>query len=566
MPTPAPGSRSAICALLCCLALSANGEVFSVTTEGRFTFVGKFSFDTSDLSDPNGPPEVQWHKVGQALVNNDSNYRVVFYSDEDFSWPAARAIIKDEDIWKTDPVGACDRLNGCPADQCGGCMMKTCTSRNMNPICPELSKDGTWHCTQGTTKHPYREPIRQQSRPRIWYVGITNCEKDATYAHPISAEVTMINQGGFFRKQFGVDHQGILEFCFIIVPIFSVMAGVYCSNTFIERKKQGTGAQTHAVVKWFIVVIILQLLYYMDKLYTYWLIAESGKSKLTLSAAGFLASVMYLMLIINFATGFAAVGVDFLSRLKDPQHRIVVLGLGGLLIGLNLLLLLWELLMYDPMSSNYDTYQSWPAVIMASLRIPIAVYFVVNIRKRVQEIPESRDYYMRWGALFFFYIISLPFLMMLAFVVSPHVKFRVVDVLSDLITVLSMCAMSVLLWPGAGLTVVLSNTYTITDDGDGAMQHMPMQDDDAQDTGLSRSMSNLRNSFAAPPADVAHATGHHSRLGGFGGGGDDDTLSIPGARVEMTEVAHDEHDGSAMLTAGLMGTSEGSGYGCHTQP
>ncbi|KAJ9464364.1 hypothetical protein DIPPA_15966 [Diplonema papillatum] len=448
--------RTALLAVLVCLLVAAEGRLVTTTIDGSFTFVIRFCFDTVDTLEKgtDDPPQMRWFAEGDA-----TQFNLALFSDQDFSWPKAREIYDSD---KSD-IEKCNELSA----QCveADCMQKFPGGPRAVKACK-----GNSNSCPGSRMSPAAQTIKQVARPRIWYVAAVNCAEAAESQSAI-LHMHVTNPGGWWRAEFGVDEQGILEFQCLIVPIFAMMAGAYIAMAYVEYKRQGSGARVHAVVRWFVMIIFLQLVYYLSKLLCYVSIANDGNGTEYMSGCGFISSVMFLMLLINFSTGFSAVGVDFFAPLKDPAPQTIILGGGLILILLNFFMYLYSyFIAYDPMSTNVH-YQSWPAVILAVLRAPIAVYYWYNLYKTVSENPTMRPYYIKWGALFTCYILAMPLFMLLSYTVSPHNKFRVVDCFVDAVTVVSMCAMCCLLWPGPGLSNTLSRTYTLAIGGVG---HIPM--------------------------------------------------------------------------------------------
>eukprot|EP01064_Diplonema_japonicum_P022953 TRINITY_DN3327_c1_g1_i1.p1 TRINITY_DN3327_c1_g1~~TRINITY_DN3327_c1_g1_i1.p1 ORF type:complete len:548 (+),score=115.85 TRINITY_DN3327_c1_g1_i1:60-1646(+) len=499
----------------------------TVSVKGRWTFIDKFVFDERDSKLGNAPPLLEFYTKDAPK----DGYRLVLYSDQPYSWPAAKGYIRDDELWKNDELGACEILSTCPSTtNCSTCMLRSCNGAI--PIAATCD-DPKSHCI-GTKANPYRQLIEQHTRPRFWFIGVTNCEVNKTPLLQTKIYVTFRNPGGWFREEFGVDEQGILEFQIIIVPYFAIMAGAYAGMTYRERKRQGDAAEIHAVIKWFLLIIALQLIYYTDKLKTYSFVATYGEGYQYFSSAGFLASVMFIMLVVNFSTGFSAIGTQFFAPLKDSFHQKAIAGMGLFLILWNCVLFVYSRLNEDPMDVE-SPYQTWPSILLSTARVPIIGYYMWCLYNTVQEVPEQKKYYVKWGAVFFSYLCALPLFTVLASVVSPHVKFRAVDCTVDVVTVVSMSCMCYLLWPGPGLTNVLSNTYTLSATGP---THMPMSDGGA---------------LSPPPPPISNTVSSMHHVDGDDGVGEgevplvnDDTRE-GGLEVTINEADDLEGDGANPL-------------------
>ena len=439
----------------------ADGKMISFPgVHGRWSFVDKFCFDVINKDDlDKGIIQKPWLQVAVPVISDLAaarNYSIILYSDQEYSWPPARAIVEDDDLWKTNPYATCQQITQkCPSGNCSGGMVKS--------VYPLIFSD------QGIISIP----IAQSSRPRFWYIAIANCHGNTA---PITVNFHFENTGGWFRREFGVDHQGILELNLVLVPIFSILMGNFLGRTHQEYRRQGDGAVVHAVVVWFIIIIFLELIEAIQKLLAHINMARRGTGEVNGYGTGAIASVMTLMLICNFSTGFRAVGVTFSTNLEDRTHWCIIFS-GGIFILLFIFMMyLYELYFNDPMST-LNVYQTWPAVVLSCLRLPVACYYCYNIYRQVKTLPDQKKYYTRWGALFLAYILSPPFFIMAAHLYSPHIKYRSVDCTVEIVSFVAIIALSFMLWPGANLTVVLRNTYCLASSGP---THQPMGDSPMQ--------------------------------------------------------------------------------------
>eukprot|EP01060_Flectonema_neradi_P007920 TRINITY_DN15638_c0_g1_i1.p1 TRINITY_DN15638_c0_g1~~TRINITY_DN15638_c0_g1_i1.p1 ORF type:complete len:528 (+),score=58.38 TRINITY_DN15638_c0_g1_i1:25-1584(+) len=444
---------------------TTSGKVVSVSNvQGKWTFIDKFCFDTIESGNlTKGILERPWITVEVpklADIPAAKNYTMVLYSDQGFSWPPARAIVDDDYLWSHDPYGTCIELTE-------KCPFGNCTTRAAGMV------KSTYRLSFSPDVRRFTVPISQTSRPRFWYIAIANCKGETP---PISINFHFENTGGWFRREFGVDHQGILELNLILVPIFAILMGNFLGRTHQEYRRQGDGAVVHAVVIWFIIIIFLELVESIQKLLAHINMARRGTGQANGYGTGAIASVLTLMLVCNFSTGFRAVGVTFSTNLADRTHWNTIFYGGVIVLLFTFLMYLVELYYDDPMST-LNIYQKWPAVILSCLRLPIACYYCHNIYTQVKILPDQKQYYMKWGAVFLAYILAPPFFILAAHVYSPHIKYRSVDCTVEVVSFVCLIALSFLLWPGTSLTMVLRNTYCLASSGP---THVPMSDSPMQ--------------------------------------------------------------------------------------
>ena len=83
----------------------------------------------------------------------------------------------------------------------------------------------------GTRSRSHAAPgaeVQDPNQPRFWYFAMAQCGEPAPIsASAVDFQLTLVNPGGFFNRQFSRQHQGVLETCIAaLVLSLAVLAGL----------------------------------------------------------------------------------------------------------------------------------------------------------------------------------------------------------------------------------------------------------------------------------------------------------------------------------------------------
>ena len=88
-------------------------------------------------------------------------------------------------------------------------------------------------------KHPsFTIKINQSTRPRFWYVILGACSRDGSEFKSKSRQFIELdfqwqNPGGYFRKQFSKDRQGIMAVLLVFTPVLTGLSLAYIFSVFM---------------------------------------------------------------------------------------------------------------------------------------------------------------------------------------------------------------------------------------------------------------------------------------------------------------------------------------------
>lgn len=148
-----------------------------------------------------------------------------------------------------------------------------------------------------------------------------------------------------------------------------------------------------------------------------------------------------MFLCILIAKGWA-ITTSYLTE----KHIILIVN--ALLVLAYLALFVWDRVATDPASTLYF-YDTIPGIVVVVLRVGILGWFLWSLRNtiRLESLPEKRNFYMIFGACYSAWFLLLPLIVLFAYFLAPHVRFRAIQGLSISVDFLGLAALAVLLWP-----------------------------------------------------------------------------------------------------------------------
>eukprot|EP00466_Bigelowiella_natans_P010212 jgi/Bigna1/70411/fgenesh1_pg.12_\ len=206
-------SSRLVCGILLATIMSAvSGEVVKGTVNSGegFAYIGKFCFDytkpkaESPVHDGSQmifdlKLEQQAHPSSSSSssdAKDDDGLRVYLYDDEVMSWPSIYQKGKS-------------------------CEEKITAAKNSasRKYAVQFDKEGKWEMS--------RIHVHEHLRPRFWYVVVANCKG---LTADIKYEASFINQGGLWRKQFGVNEQGLNLLATSFFLTYLILIGIHMRN------------------------------------------------------------------------------------------------------------------------------------------------------------------------------------------------------------------------------------------------------------------------------------------------------------------------------------------------
>ncbi|TMW60503.1 hypothetical protein Poli38472_000545 [Pythium oligandrum] len=404
-------------ALLSVLA-HAHAAVYSGFTIGRqFEYIGKFCFTYQ--------PTLR-HLAGRITgeIQTDlSDLRVALYDDEALFW----------NYIMTDPSCDCE------------CKLSSTHTKAVFNVSAT---------TDFSIPFEFEMKIHEHLRPRFWYVALARCVPGGDDYHPSFTQITEasfrkyyfsawyeIHMTQFDGSELAVQEQG-LPLIYGLLTLFSGFASVLQT---LSARRLHQSESFHPIVKLLTLDVICftvanGLLFGHFYLYQF---------------NGF--GVPLFEYSANILQVFVRVGTILLAMLVAKGWTINSVRLQGQeqlsclilsVLSLYLSMSMWYLVWLDPASTLY-IYDSWPGVGICALHLGVLVWFVSMLldTRAYEEASNKRRFFLHIGALFAIYIIALPIVVLIASILSPWVREKIVAGVSGAIDLLIYSALIFVLWP-----------------------------------------------------------------------------------------------------------------------
>jgi len=385
-------SRIFVLAILCFLFVIANGKIMKGTINNNkddWVIITKFCFSN------HGPGNLTW----TANSNNPSDIMLLFYDDVPESWPTVYSERK--------------KLS---------CSEKVAMSKGNRTIEPGVVRI---------------QPFTDHSRPHYWYFVVANC-----YGNGINFEYNFefINSGNSWERQFSFDEQGLAPMYLFYFLVFLLGIGVHIYAV-ITYSREGT---FHLVVKIFSACVIMEFFYIMFMFIHYITYKNNGVGVPVLKGFAEVIDIAFqmalILLFILLAKGFA-ISKSFIT---DKLHVIILIGITFLLY---ISMFIWGYA-YKNYGALY-IYESAPGIIILILRVLTLGWFLWLLRKsHVEENhTHKKEFYIRLGIFCACWFLSLPFIVVIAAILSSWVRLKIVQTMYVSMNILALMVFSYLFWP-----------------------------------------------------------------------------------------------------------------------
>ena len=453
-------SPTAACLALCLCTLGADAlkVTKSIGSSKPWQFLGWFTFDRETAgSAVANATTLSWEWSGSPIQDG---LELRLYDDQAESFPEARKYLEDGYLGVLPDVEAVCRYTG------------------------DVPIARAADTTPAATRH-----VQDSVRPRVWYayLAVSDCGSGNATGIPSGGEVTVHfrNAGGFFRAEFGVDQQWVLETLIAAAACTFVLAAGYLLSLKAQRVgKPGGGGVVdnedddepmaladgpgffHPLMKHFVATVLLHFVAYCFLMFNAVKLAATGESNEGLRVCGLVmeiaATLMFLLLILVFAMGWKVVDVAGAAdeSAESVQRRRRELGVVfAVFLGLHCALIAAQIHM-DGWATTYP-YATWPGVALALLRVPMLAYYLYSLRATTEVMPEEEQTcaFKATAAVFAAQLAALPVLVLVAVLVDPWVRYKVVFMTDTLLRLVGLVTMACVLWPSERSRLLLSSGY-----------------------------------------------------------------------------------------------------------
>jgi len=201
----------------------------------------------------------------------------------------------------------------------------------------------------------------------------------------------------------------------------------------------------HPLIRILGLAILLQLLSCVAELIHYSVFANNGIGAPFLQGFGDLMN-MASEIVLMFLCILVAKGWAITTSYLNDKHIILIVN-AVMVLGY-LALFIWDRVGNNPATTLYF-YDSIPGIIVVVLRVGILGWFLWCLRAtiRLESLPEKRSFYFIFGGGYTVWFVSLPILVLVAYLVSPTVRYRMITGMEIAVDFVALAALGFLLWP-----------------------------------------------------------------------------------------------------------------------
>jgi len=370
---------------------SIDAKVVSgnINSNDDWVILTKFCFSN------HGPGNLTW----SGNSNNPNGLMVLFYDDAPDSWPLV--------------YGERKSLT---------CEQKVAMAKGNRSVVPN-----EYHL----------QPFLDHARPHFWYVVVSNCQaKSVNFEYHFE----FVNWGNSWDRQFSFDDQGLAPMYLFYFLIFLFGIGVHIYSV-VNYIREGT---FHLVVRIFSACVVMEFLYIFFMFIHYIKYKENGQGVPVLKGFADAIDIGFqmtlILMFILLATGFA------ISR-SFVTHKLQLLIIMIITFLLYLSMFIWGFA-YKNWGALY-IYESAPGIIILILRFFTLGWFLWLLRKsHIEENhTHKKDFYIRFGIFVSIWFLSLPFIVIVAAILSPWVRYKIVQTMYVTVNVIALMVFSYLFWP-----------------------------------------------------------------------------------------------------------------------
>jgi hypothetical protein len=275
-------------------------------------------------------------------------------------------------------------------------------------------------------------------RPRFWYFGLINCGEGGL---DTSYELTMLNHGGPWTRQFSVDSQGMMATYLVFALVFAGGFAVHMYGVMTKWRTEGM----HPIVKLLTIAIAVLTASVFCEFVHLAVYSTNGVGAPVMGGISQVldmgAQLVFMLLLILIGKGWTI----STTRLTDRRALFVIL---AAFLFVYVALFIWQEAGQDPASTKY-AYESVPGIVLLVLRGITLLWFLFCLYKTfgVEIHPEKRKFYAVFGVLYTLWFLGLPAIVGVASALDPWVRRKTVTAIYLLFNTAAMSGLGWLLWP-----------------------------------------------------------------------------------------------------------------------
>jgi predicted transporter len=288
----------------------------------------------------------------------------------------------------------------------------------------------------------FRFNFRQKKRPHYWFLTVSHCGGDSELPLDVTFEVTFINSGNRWDKQFSYDEQGLFVITLAFLIIFLMLLGVHFRGLSVwwEAEKY-----IHPILKLLTASMCLEAFSLFLEFTHLCAFAYDGEGFPTLASISKLSDVLSQLLLIAIVILIAKGWT--ISRVDLEHANFIIAVLGGL-SGAYLLLFLYDLYYRNPASTVY-IYDSFPGYVILIIRLATFAWFLALLKETIEfEFDDlKRQFFGQFRLALAVWFAYLPLIVLLSIFLDAWVRRKTVEALYQSMNFVVFATMAFLLWP-----------------------------------------------------------------------------------------------------------------------
>jgi hypothetical protein len=281
----------------------------------------------------------------------------------------------------------------------------------------------------------------EHTRPREWYFIITNCvggQLGATFSGVTITSAHFLNNYGSWSREFGADQMG-LNTLYLLFWLHA--AGLTCAWIYGLKNYQESFVTMHLMLK---LLSLIVLLYFFGMMFNMIHFIKFGNDGVGSTGSAAFGDLLLLVARSGFVLFLLLLSKGWTVSTAEMKDRPIVLGTAGTFLIFSLIMWIWALVGFDPISTAY-LYDQVPGIMLCIIAAVVSIIYAYSLHQtRVAEPDEvKRNLYWRLAVAFLAYLLIPVLVTSFAPAIDPWAREVAI---TTLFVLASACAYTHLVW------------------------------------------------------------------------------------------------------------------------
>jgi len=293
--------------------------------------------------------------------------------------------------------------------------------------------------------------ISQQARPRFWYAMIVTCDEQTTVPMVFQYNLHMYHGHlSYWSKEFGMNEMGMNTAFVTFLAIYTILLLVQAGAT---AYFWGQEKYIHPLLRLLFCAVLFHWIYCVFKVAFYVHFSFNGEGEWAVSRLGdffyIIMRSLFIFMLLLLASGYSIVESTGQIREKRLIFCTVVL-----LTIVWILLQIWENHIIPREEVGLHTHIKVILNILLVVWLCVGTLFCWLARQSHTKVPTTfiqsqtkKDFFVRLGIFYGVWFLSLPLITVIAQVLDPWVRLKLVTTFTLCETLVGVLALMWLMWP-----------------------------------------------------------------------------------------------------------------------